>query len=371
MKKIYTQPRIETVATTPQKILCASGGIKAQISGYKQNTGGGFTQTFVWLAGAVCSSLLFLGTACSTTNNPDQPKQQAELKPRTLIVTQSAVSQLTPESAIRRMPQATITDEGETLDAIWSAGDEISFRNISHATYTPSGSTDPVSLDGVLLADRAASIASFTSNDKVWCDVDDQILLVYPKATAPAITVSGDPLRATYTISLDDQDGTLATIANTYHHSYGIATITEVTPTVANAVVAEMQNLLTVCKFSFVDKDYPGTPLPITSLSISYNGGDYANTYPETATVTVTQGTPCTATVTPDKKSTEKGGNALAISPSDDLEVYVALLPEATATTYSFRLESGENIYTGTATARLNAGEYVAATGLQLTKVNP
>ena len=53
MKKIYTQPRIETVATTPQQMLCASGGIKAQISGYNQNTGGGFTQTFVWLAGVV------------------------------------------------------------------------------------------------------------------------------------------------------------------------------------------------------------------------------------------------------------------------------------------------------------------------------
>ena len=39
MKKIYTQPGIETMVTTPQQILCASGGIKAQISGYKQNTG--------------------------------------------------------------------------------------------------------------------------------------------------------------------------------------------------------------------------------------------------------------------------------------------------------------------------------------------
>ena len=177
MKKIYTQTRTETVATTPQQMLCASG-IKAQITGYKEDTGGGFSQTFVWLVGAVCSSLLFLGTACSTTNNPDQPKQQAELKPRTLIVTQSAVSQVTPESAVRRLPQATITDKGGTLDAIWSVNDEISFRNISHATYTDPETQTLVSLEGVLLADRAASIASFESNDKVWCDLGDQILLV-------------------------------------------------------------------------------------------------------------------------------------------------------------------------------------------------
>lgn len=370
MKKIYTQPRIETEATTPQKMLCASGGIQAQISGYNQNTGGGFIQSVIM--GIVCSSLLFLGTACSTNNTPDQPKQQAELKPRTLIVTQSAVSQVTPESAVRRMPQATITENGDVLDAIWSAGDEISFRNLSHETYTPSGTTDEVPLDGVLLADREARIASFASNDKVWCDLGGQLLLVYPKATAPAISVEGSPLKATYTISLTGQDGTLATIANRYHHSYGIATITEVTPTVANAVVAEMQNLLTVCKFSFVDKDYPGTPLPITSLSISYGDGTYANTYPGTATVTVTQGTPCTVTVTPDKKSTLAGGNPLAISPSGDLtEVYVVLLPEADATKYSFHLESGTDTYTGTATARLIAGEYVVAHNLKLTKVNP
>ena len=363
MKKIYTQSRIETVATTPQQMLCASGGIQAQITGYKQNTGGGFSQTFIWLAGVVCSSLLFLGTACSTTNNPDQPKQQAELKPRTLIVTQQAVSHL--PSAVRRLPQATITDAGETLDALWSKDDEISFRNISHATYTDPETGAPVYLDGVLVADRDARIASFASNDKVWCDLGDQLLLVYPKATAPAISVEGSPLKATYSISLTEQDGTLGKIARTHHHSYGIATITEVTPTVANAVVAEMRNLLTVCKFSFVDES--NQPLPITSLSISYGDGTYAGTYPETATVTVTQGTPCTVTVTP-----SAGGYALAISPTGNpTEVYVALLPEANPTKYSFRLESGENIYTGTATARLVAGEYVVATNLKLTKVNP
>ena len=373
MKKIYTQSRIETVATTPQQMLCASGGIKAQISGYNQNTGGGFTQTFVWLAGAVCSSLLFLGTACSTNNNPDQPKPQAELKPRTLVVTQQAVSKVTPVSDVRRLPQATITENGDVLDAIWSAGDEISFRNLSHETYTDPETGAPVYLDGVLVADRDARIASFASNDKVWCDLGDQILLVYPKATDPAFEVdgSGSSLTASYSISLTGQNGTLATIANTYHHSYGIATITEVTPTVANAELAEMQNLLTVCKFSFVDKEYPGTLLPITSLSISYGDGTYANTYPEQATVTVTQGTPCTATVTPDKKSTSAGGYALSVVPTGNpTEVYVALLPEATATTYSFSLESGENTYTGTATARLIAGEYVVATNLKLTKVN-
>ena len=368
MKKIYIQPRIETVATTPQQVLCTSGGIRAEISGYGKSSGG-FTQMPVWLAGIICSSLLFLGTACSS-NNPDQPKQQAELKPRTLVVTQTEGGNRIQE--VRRLPQATITDEGETLNAIWSKGDEISFRNISHATYTPSGSTDPVSLEGVLLADRAARIASFASNDKVWCDEGDQLVLVYPKTTAPAFEIIGtNPLTARYTISLTPQDGSLATIANKCHHSYGFATVTEVTETTANAELSKMQNLLTVCKFSFVDETHPATPLPVSSLSISYGGGDYAGTYPGTATVTVKQGTPCTATVTPDKKSTSAGGYPLTVAPTGDLtEVYVALFPEANPTKYFFQLESGSETYTGTATARLVAGEYVVATGLQLTKVN-
>ncbi len=366
MKKIYTQTRTETVATTPQQMLCASG-VKAQISGYKKDTGGGFSQSsHIWLAGAVCSSLLMLGTACSTTNNPDQPKQQAELKPRTLIV-QTSPQPSPQERGLLRLPQATITDEGETLNALWSAGDEISFRNISYESYTDPQTGTLVPMAGTLLADRAASIASFASNDKVWCDVNNQILLVYPKATAPAFSVENNPLRATYTISLDDQNGSLATIANRYHHSYGIATVTEVTETTANAELAEMQNLLTVCKFSFVDKS--NQPLTITSLSISYGDGTYIDTYPATATVTVTQGTPCTVAVTPTNQSKAAGGYALSVVPTGNpTEVYVALFPEANETTYSFRLESGENIYTGTATARLVAGEYVVATNLKLTK---
>lgn len=366
MKKIYIQPRIETVATTPQQILCTSGGIRAEISGYGKSSGG-FTQMPVWLAGIICSSLLFLGTACSS-NTPDQPKQQAELKPRTLVVTQTEGGNRIQE--VRRLPQATITDAGETLNALWSKGDEISFRNISHATYTPSGSTDPVPLEGVLLADRAARIASFASNNKVWCAEGNQLLLVYPKTTAPAFEIiSTNPLTAKYTISLTPQDGSLATIANSCHHSYGFATVTEVTETTANAELSKMQNLLTVCKFSFVDETHPDTPLPVSSLSISYYGGDYAGTYPGTATVTVKHGTPCTVAMTPVKKSKAAGGNVLSILPEGNpKEVYVALFPEENPTKYVFQLESGENIYTGTATARLVAGEYVVATNLKLTK---
>ena len=362
MKKIYTQPRTESVATTPQKILCASGGIKAQISGYKQNTGGGFTQTFAWLAGIVCSSLLFLGTACSTTNNPDQPKPQAELKPRTLIVTQQAV---------RRLPQATITENGDVLDALWSKNDKVFYRNLSREAYYDKETDSNPDLSGTLNADKDGSVASF-SGDRVWCTEDDQLALIYPVPNPSAFTFHDNPLTAEYTISIAGQDGTLATLAKDFHHIYGIASVVSVTGTTANAELAQMKSLMTVCKFSFVDESdnqLPITLLPISTLSISVSDGYYVGTYPQQGTVSIAQSTPAwDVSVDPERKASGNGGEPLTITPEGNpKEVYVALFPDM-ETTYKFTVTSGGNTYTGEATATLKEGEYVPATGLKLTK---
>ncbi len=368
MKKIYTQPRIETVATTPQKMLCASGGIQAQISGYNQNTGGGFIQPVIM--GIVCSSLLMLGTACSTTNNPDQPKQQAELKPRTLIVTQQAVSKVTPASAVRRLPQATITENGVVLDALWNAGDAVFYRNLSRNEYTDP-QEGPVDLYGVLEADKDGSVASF-SGDRVWCTEDDQLALIYPAPDPADFTFHDSPLSAEYTISVAGQDGTLATLAKDFHHIYGIASVVSVTETTANAELAQMKSLMTVCKFSFVDENHPSTPLPITSLQIKKGGtgSPYIGTYPQQGTVYIAQSVSAwDVSVDPEWETTAAGGKPLTIDTKgvNPTEVYVALFPEMGAT-YSFTVISGGNTYTGEATATLKEGEYVPATGLKLTK---
>ena len=367
MKNIYTQPRIETVATTPQQMLCASGGIKAQISGYNQKPGGGFSQPpYIWLAGAVCSSLLFFGTACNPTNNPDQPKQQAELKPRTLIVTQTGDRN---PIAVRRLPQATITDEGGTLDAIWSIGDEVFYRNLSYSEDYYDKETDRYyDLSGTLRADKAERIASF-AGDRVWCDETNQLALIYPNNPVD-FSFHDNPLTAEYTISVVGQNGSLATLAKDFHHIYGIASVVSVTETTANAELAEMKSLLTVCKFSFVDETAPSTPLPISSLQISMGGGAYVGTYPQKGTVSIAQSTPAwDVSVDPERKESDKGGTPLIVTPDGTpTEVYVALFPDD-ETTYSFTVTSGGNTYTGTATATLNAGEYVVAP-LKLTKNN-
>ena len=360
MKKIYTQPRIETVATTPQKMLCASGGIQAQISGYNQNTGGGFIQSVIM--GIVCSSLLFLGTACSTTNNPDQPKQQAELKPRTLIVTQQAV---------RRLPQATITENGEVLDALWNEGDEVFYRNLSYSyDYYEDDMGKPLS--GTLNADKEGSVASF-SGDRVWCTEDDRLALIYPNNPAD-FTFHDSPLYAEYTISVAGQNGTLAKLAEKYHHIYGIASVVSVTGTTANAELAEMKSLMTVCKFSFVDKDHPGTPLPISTLTIGYytNGTPFDGKYPPKGTVSIAQNEPTwNVSVEPEwETTTGEGDTPLTIdipTGTTPTEVYVALFPQPELS-YTFTVTSGGNTYIGTAKASLNEGEFVPATGLRLEK---
>ncbi len=378
MKKIYTQPRTETVATTPQQMLCASGGIQAQISGYSTNTGGGFIQPVIM--GIVCSSLLFLGTACSTNNTPDQPKQQAELKPRTLIVTQQAVSKVTPESAIRRMPQATITENGDVLDALWNEGDAVFYRNLSYSYDYYVNDDDSKPLYGTLYADKEASIVSF-SGDRVWCDETNQLALIYPapdlETNPSAFTFHKDLLTAEYTISVAGQNGTLAKLAKDFHHIYGIASVVSVTGTTANAELAQMKSLLTVCKFSFEDKNHPGTSLPISTLEIKIGGeAYYVNTYPQQGTVSIAQNVSAwNVSVEPDWKTTAEGGTPLTIDTKgvNPTEVYVALFPDMGAT-YSFTVTSTtgaatDGTYTGTATATLNEGEYVVAP-LRLTKNN-
>ena len=296
--------------------------------------------------------MTFLAASCGS-NTPDQPKQQPELKPRTLIVTQTEAA----HTPVRRICNATITEEDGALNALWSVGDEVSYRNLSREAYSdPTEGSVPLS--GTLRADKAEKIASFTG-ERVWCTERDQIALVYP--TVKAFDFHDSPLTASYTISLKGQDGTLATLASKYHHIYGIANVTSVTGTTANADLAVMKSLLTVCKFSFVDKD--GDTLAIDELSIAYVGGSgsaYDGKYPQTGTVAIAQNTPTAdVTVTP---ATPSG--ALTIDPGtpSPKAVYVALFPEGGDTPYRFTVTSGSYTYTGNATANLTEGEFVTAT---------
>ena len=297
---------------------------------------------FQW---AVLGYMMLAGlTACSgdddATDMPDDG-----VKVRRMTITQ------TDDAAARQMLTRSTLVESDGLTASWTAGDGLTYCNLSR--------TNPMNYEiytGPLTAASTASTSQFTGN--VTCNAGDYLAVVYPAATFET--------NESYTISLAGQDGTLGTLATKYHYVYGKAYVTSVTDNTADATMEKMKSLLTVCKFSFVDKT-TGAAIPIKTLAISYGGsGSDARTYPQTATVAIGANT----TQTDVHATGDAGSTPLAVTcPSAQDAVFVALLPTSGQRTFSFTVNDGSgNTYTGTAKATLAEGEYVVATGLRLTK---
>jgi hypothetical protein len=249
------------------------------------------------------------------------------------------------------MTRASLAEGDGILTALWTAGDRLTCCNLSRVDLSNSGA--PYS--GSLTAVSTATTSQFTGD--VYCLAGDYLAVVYPATTFET--------NDSYTISLTGQNGTLSKLATNYHYVFGKATVTEVTETTANATIGKMKSLLTVCKFSFKDKN-TGDAIPIKSLSISYSTGDSNNgKYPQSATVAIGVNT-----AQNDVHATGADITApLTISASGQTEVYVALLPTAAQSTFNFTVSDGNgNTYSGTANATLVEGEYVDATWLKLTK---
>ena len=294
-------------------------------------------------------------TACSgdddTATNDNAPQTADDgVKVRRLTITEADDGAAEARQALTR---ASLTED-DGLTAKWTAGDALTYCNLSRMQYN---GQEYVPVSGNLTATTTAAISQFTGD--VTCSTGDYLAVVYPATTFEK--------NDSYTISLAGQDGTLATLATNFHYVYGRAHVTSVTETTANATMKKMKSLLTVCKFSFVNKE-GGAAIPIKSLSISYGGiGGDAVTYPQTATVAIDANTePAGVHATGAAGSSE----ALTVTCSTAQDaVYVALLPTAAARTFSFSVSDGSgNTYTGTAKATLAEGEYIAATGLKLTK---
>lgn len=290
----------------------------------------------------LCGVMLVAGTACKSQNTPeDKTVQKRHL---TIKMSDSAASP-------RRIVNADITDEGTTLLAEWKAGDEATYCNLSQQNLG-------TAYTGTLTA--ATSGIKTDLNGDVECMANDYLAVVYP---ANGTFVYNDPgTTYTYTFPLSGQDGTLATLATSYHQVYGRAYVLSVDDKTATATMDKMQSLLTICKFSFKDKATDAV-LPINTLTISYGGSDSkTGKYPQSASVTVSN-------LTENSEAQAVGSTpseALTINAGGATEVYVALLPETGSCEYKFTVTSGSNTYTGTAEAHLKKGEYVPATGLKL-----
>ena len=305
-----------------------------------------------WLLGG----LVFAGaTACSgdddtkSTKETEKAPVENEVKVRRLTITEAEGGAAEARQALTR---ASLT-EGDGLTAKWTADDALTYCNLSRMQYN---GKEYVPVSGNLTATTTAATSQFTGN--VTCSKGDYLAVVYPATTFTKHTE--------YTISLTGQDGTLATLSTRYHYVFGKARVTAVTDNTADATMPKMKSLLTVCKFSFVNKD-GGAVIPIKSLSISYGGdGSDAGKYPQTATVSIGVNT---AQDDVHATGNEISGPLTINCQTAQDAVYVALLPTAAARTFSFSVSDGSgSTYTGTAKATLTEGEYIAATGLKLTK---
>ena len=303
----------------------------------------------VWmLGGMMLGSMMLAGlTGCSgdddTTVTPDDG-----VKVRRITITE------TEDAAAARlaMTRASLVEDNG-LTASWTAGDGLTYCNLSRINpmngeiYT-----------GSLTATTTAATSQFTGD--VTCYAGDYLAVVYPATTFET--------NESYTISLTGQDGTLSTLATNFHYVYGKAHVESVTDATADASMGKMKSLLTVCKFSFVDKA-TDADVPVKTLVIGYGGiGADVNTYPQSATVAIGA-----LTTQSDVHATGVSGTeALTVTcPTEQSAVYVALLPTAAERTFRFTVTDGSgNTYKGSAKAMLTEGEYVVATGLKLTKAN-
>lgn len=305
-----------------------------------------------WLLGG----LVFAGaTACSgdddtkSTKETEKAPVENEVKVRRLTITEVEGDATNTKQAHTR---ATLEENESGLVPSWKAGDELTYCNLSRMQYNDE---EDVPVSGNLTATTTAATSQFTGN--VTCSADDYLAVVYPAATFTT--------NSQYTIALSGQDGTLAGLATNYHYVYGKAQVTAVTDATADATMPKMKSLLTVCKFSFVDKA-TNEAIPIKSLSISYGGiGGDAGKYPQTATVSIGVNM-----AQDDVHATDAAGSSEALTitcPTAQEAVYVALLPTDAARTFSFSVtDDSGNTYSGTAKAKLTEGEYVVATGLKL-----
>ena len=260
-----------------------------------------------WLLGG----LVFAGaTACSgdddtkSTKETEKAPVENEVKVRRLTITEADDGAAEARQALTR---ASLTED-DGLTASWTANDQLTYCNLMRMQYN---GEENVPVSGNLTATTTAATSRFTGD--VECRKGDYLAVVYPAATFTT--------NSQYTIALTEQDGTLATLATRYHYVFGKARVTAVTDKTADATIGRMKSLLTVCKFSFVNKD-GGAVIPIKTLTISYGGNpeidSWAGKYPQAATVAIGANTE-QADV---HAEGVEGDGALTVTASGQKEVY-------------------------------------------------
>ena len=300
--------------------------------------------------------MMAVTAACSGSDDDNTLPSPIEDMPKTVRLTITQIdNDGSADARLMDGTRARLSESGNMLAASWKAGDNLSYYRLSYPYNS-----------GSLTATETAAKSSFTGD--VTCYEGNKLAVIYPATSFTA----GTEIQP-YSITLSGQDGTLGTLATTFHHVYGVATVGPVVGTTATATMPKMKSLLTVCKFSFINESN-SSPISVKTLSIGFTNGVVgqadAGKYPQSATVTPYEdqtqvhATAVTGSSTP---------LTIKLSPASN-EVYVALLPTPTDATqpisFTFTVNDGTNTYSGTARAYLHEGKYVVATGLKLTKTN-
>lgn len=306
----------------------------------------------------LCVLMVVAGTACKNENAPEN--NQVAKRHLTIKMKERA------GMPVRRITNATIEDLGTTLLAEWTEGDRASYCNLSRRGdlyYDPIEDEEVYTLfTGDLTA--ASTGKKSDLNGDVDCTAEDFLAVVYPANVTFEYTDAGT--QYSYTFPLAEQDGTSDRLATHYNQQYGRAHITAVTDKTAEAWMEIMQPLLTICKFSFVDAANDN-PIPVGTLTICYEDATSENgKYPQAGKVTITVVDENHEVVATEKLNVT---DPLTVTcPTEMDEVYVSMMPTIASRTYRFTVTNSTGTYSGTASALLNKGEFVPATGLKLTK---
>lgn len=279
--------------------------------------------------------------SCSSDDEPEQRTDGRKLRQLTIA-----------EVPVTR---ATLNASASSLGAAWEADDMATYFNV-----TAFQDISPTMRFGDLTASSSAETSTFTG--KVYCNTGDNVALFYPQQTVPTQGTN----RGKFTISLNGQDGKLETIAKKFHYVYGVATVTSVTESTANATIDNMQSLLAVCKFTFKDED--NAVIPVKTLTINYYANRYALGYPLTATLTPTADVSTLALTYPSPDTWDDVELTINLDNETSDGVYVALFPYSLTGYLHFSVTNNSGTYTGTAKATLNAGKYYPVT-LKLNKL--
>ncbi|MBO7068897.1 MAG: hypothetical protein J6W52_09520 [Bacteroidaceae bacterium] len=291
-------------------------------------------KTIAGIASGLCLFSCIVLTSCSS--DAEEPGDNRKLRQLTI--------------AEVPLTRATLTDNTNTLGASWNADDKATYFNLSSFRADNMDS-------GELTAVSSAATSTFTGS--VICTTGDNLALFYP-ATNPTYLGSD---RGKFSINLDNQKGTLQDVAEHYHYTYGVGTVTSVTENTADATISSMKSLLAVCKFTFNDGS---STIPVETLEIRYADND-----PQYGLSIL--GYPLTGTVTPAvdagsvvATATSAMNNPLTINCETSDVVYAALFPVENQD-FHFTVTNGSGTYTGTARASLREGKYYRV-NLTLTK---